>query len=730
MSSAFINQIRILKPRKKIGRNNSLESKSITPEQDVNSSKTTLLNEVLPPLKPILDTSSKNIHQDKTVKVYVVSVPNLSKPGTVVVTSAAPRPAIPSSNMSNLIQSPISDSSQKFLLIQTSQSNIITNNNSSTANGITNIDSNIKVKSLPAIKPKEPINKVKTFVNCFLCPMVFESIEKLQKHYLTQHKQKKRGHSNNNIESDITQCKTQVMEKVDILSEGEPKCPICSIYFKTKEEVKDHMERVHIYNCSECHRRFYTLFQFTDHKCNKSKRIKIVPNSICETQFPVIEEDPLALPPLQNPTNQGIVSSNTFPSSEKNIETSTFPDGNTNFDTPFSSSVMSSSSTTSSSAIPSIYPSKITNNKRSLLDCTFEELRSKELNKEKLRELMSNPSFSVRLIKKKETVQNLNDYSCARCNVICDNMKDYLQHIKLCFRLSNVAMISNGNSPKKLLNLKSELVSSKNLPDSKTSINKKLLSQLKNSLGGASFEELFKSEEKPDSSSETLLDSKVTNDYYKSTDVSDIIDGDNKSMGKNVSSNRIPNDTSFTQSFQRSLDGRGLPTTALQVKQQPMVIIPLNSNGNIDSGEGKSLDPDISITDKNSNLTWNINEPTHTSSTEYEDNLMDNSKSASEIQINSEEENVSSVHHNKNLDSALVKSSKLDDKASEEYSNHFDDITIKCEPLSPMASSSSASSIDLDAEASTFPTLELFLENEDDIKMEIDEECITDDNNY
>lgn len=127
-------------------------------------------------------------------------------------------------------------------------------------------------------------------VKCVLCDKTFPSLKEMQIHYLSTHKSRKgREGRKRSVEHTETLPSSSTSshlpgmgleEDIKDLSDsssGEPVCRVCRIAFKNAAEVKEHVKKVHAYVCSECNSTFYTLFQFTDHKCNKgNKRMKKV----------------------------------------------------------------------------------------------------------------------------------------------------------------------------------------------------------------------------------------------------------------------------------------------------------------------------------------------------------------------------------------------------------------------------------------------------------------------
>lgn len=131
-------------------------------------------------------------------------------------------------------------------------------------------------------------------VKCVLCDKTFPSLKEMQVHYLSTHKSRKgREGRKRSVEHTETLSSSSTsshlpgmgweenLKDISDSGTGEPVCPVCRIAFKTTAEVKDHVKQVHAYVCSECNSTFYTLFQFTDHKCNKgNKRVKKVKKKV------------------------------------------------------------------------------------------------------------------------------------------------------------------------------------------------------------------------------------------------------------------------------------------------------------------------------------------------------------------------------------------------------------------------------------------------------------------
>ncbi|XP_045128472.1 zinc finger protein 280D-like isoform X1 [Portunus trituberculatus] len=126
-------------------------------------------------------------------------------------------------------------------------------------------------------------------VKCVLCDKIFPSLKDMQTHYLSTHKSRRGKDSRKTkvnsdsfatqISIDSEQCyldqKSELSLPMSEKGEIDPKCPVCSIDFSSADEVNKHMREVHSYVCSECSSTFYTLFQFTNHKCTKIvKKVK------------------------------------------------------------------------------------------------------------------------------------------------------------------------------------------------------------------------------------------------------------------------------------------------------------------------------------------------------------------------------------------------------------------------------------------------------------------------
>ncbi|XP_076059241.1 uncharacterized protein LOC143035916 isoform X2 [Oratosquilla oratoria] len=118
-------------------------------------------------------------------------------------------------------------------------------------------------------------------VRCVMCPRIFQSLKEMQAHYLSTHKSKRTkdlqtridelknatNHDLNKLEINKSQ-RLEANEEQPSGSNGDSKCPVCSIAFKSHNEVTAHVNDVHSYVCSECGSVFYNLFLFTSHKCS------------------------------------------------------------------------------------------------------------------------------------------------------------------------------------------------------------------------------------------------------------------------------------------------------------------------------------------------------------------------------------------------------------------------------------------------------------------------------
>ncbi|CAL4078657.1 unnamed protein product [Meganyctiphanes norvegica] len=406
-------------------------------------------------------------------------------------------------------------------------------------------------------------------VKCVLCEKVFPSLKDMQEHYLKTHKgRKSREKNKRNMENSATQTAVETSRNTNkecnessgvpangsqphplqiIIDDAEldPKCPVCSCGFKTVAEVKRHVAEVHSYICSECNITFYTLFQFTSHKCTKvtkkgKKNKKMQNNNTITssninksivtsetnktesslhnsmTKFVAIKPklfvqappcDDLSEPPVLTaepsmllPLPQG----NHMSSPPPLQKISNISDGTRDnpYIIPSQSEVTPSSKINTNSVTPQ-KPKKVavieTNNieeakklaKRLDMESPDEKLFKPEVVLQKLDQLKSIGHLSISFVPKKkrpldevlEGEEHL-EYVCGRCNVLCFDMADYMDHIQECLIMSSVSVVPS-RGPRRFLKLKKEVASFAfdDQNNNNYTLNKNLINKLSEVLG-------------------------------------------------------------------------------------------------------------------------------------------------------------------------------------------------------------------------------------------------------
>ena len=112
------------------------------------------------------------------------------------------------------------------------------------------------------------------------------------------------------------------------------------------------------------------------------------------------------------------------------------------------------------------------------------QLSRKELNRQKMNEIMNNPNISVTLIPSGKSSDVITEYTCGRCNVLCDDSEDFIDHIQDCLNFTNVSLEPVNSPPQRFLKLKNENTSFqyREWNSSECSINKNLIDKLKTAL--------------------------------------------------------------------------------------------------------------------------------------------------------------------------------------------------------------------------------------------------------
>lgn len=379
-------------------------------------------------------------------------------------------------------------------------------------------------------------------VKCVLCEKVFPSLKDMQEHYLKTHKgRKSREKNKKNMESSGTQTTIEVSKNtnkdfregsevsangsqphpLEIIiddSEVDPKCPVCSCGFRTAAEVKRHIAQVHSYICSECNITFYTLFQFTSHKCTKvAKKVKktkklqnnntitsnnnqsILTSEINKpdssllnpfTKFVAIKPKIFVAPPCDDLSEPPVLTAEpsvlvplsgnhmSSPPPLQKISNISVVTHDNPWIVPSQSEVTPSTKSNTNSVTPQ-KPRKVpvieTNNieeakklaKKLDMESPDEKAFKPEVVLRKLDQLKANGIVSISFIPRKkrhldeilEGDEHL-EYVCGRCNVLCFDSADYMDHIQECLIMSSVSVVPvPSKGPRRFLKLKKEVAS-------------------------------------------------------------------------------------------------------------------------------------------------------------------------------------------------------------------------------------------------------------------------------
>ncbi|XP_037784110.1 uncharacterized protein LOC119580187 [Penaeus monodon] len=83
---------------------------------------------------------------------------------------------------------------------------------------------------------------------------------------------------------------------------------------------------------------------------------------------------------------------------------------------------------------------------------------TKDVIRQKIAELKSNPNVSISWLPTlRIKCQDDGDFVCGRCNVICDDMEDYMDHIQDCLTMTSVTLEPTSNPPRRFLRLRNEI---------------------------------------------------------------------------------------------------------------------------------------------------------------------------------------------------------------------------------------------------------------------------------
>ncbi|MPC59449.1 hypothetical protein E2C01_053468 [Portunus trituberculatus] len=544
-------------------------------------------------------------------------------------------------------------------------------------------------------------------VKCVLCDKIFPSLKDMQTHYLSTHKSRRGKDSRKTkvnsdsfatqISIDSEQCyldqKSELSLPMSEKGEIDPKCPVCSIDFSSADEVNKHMREVHSYVCSECSSTFYTLFQFTNHKCTKIvKKVKRTKRKITASLASKLTLNPEAAkimnsfvqiqpktknisksssrksqrsptPPsqemvqqpvsmitlvgeakqtqtLETPTNENmsVCSVTTSIASEVAEETSlsepiivSKQDNHEEEESVFLPSIETAYSLKSpcdcrneeqshSSKIPVLETRNMEQAKQYIQKTKFSEhkVSQSELIMEKIAQLKRNPHVSLSwrpTLQARGCMEEDGEYVCGRCNVLCDDMEDYMDHLQDCLTMTSVTLEPAPTPPRRLLKLPCQTVAfgSRESGHSRYLINQNLIAKLQaylpNSLVKTSqpLPHQFKppNAAPPGSTGQTfrdLLDDDFGYESHESVDIQTA--GSSSPVSPATWHSEAPHSSRELSAIQ----GKVSMSNTTKGTTQPMVMIPMDSKINL------SVSPDHQLLKKLSDHSQCGEETTKTNS--------------------------------------------------------------------------------------------------------------------
>ncbi|KAK7078868.1 hypothetical protein SK128_016900 [Halocaridina rubra] len=536
------------------------------------------------------------------------------------------------------------------------------------------INSDVKQNEEP-----NPSTSTSREVHCVICSLPFSSLEEMRSHYISEHKfRRNRDSKKHKLDSLTTgppklpkltlimpkskqreEC-TAISPDVNIyVDKSDPKCPVCSISFKTIQEVKDHVQMVHSYKCSECNGTFYTLFEFTCHKCNKGgKKVKIarkklsqenslkIPKgatncnkihkiTLLKDQSGLVDrrqdtlENQVSSKPEIMPTltreKAGIVQESSHlmpPLLSRMEEPHPLPVSVVNLSSQASGAMQGEEMITCVEENDLIAKHKgsllgpaspVTNSKDTSANIRVLEtknLRGYRFKKEevsetletvedKIAQLKKNPQVSVSWVPKLKGKKYENcDFVCGRCNVLCIDMEDYMEHIQDCLTITSVTLEPT-SKPQRILKLQNERSSFgfQETNNNKYSLNKNLMNKLQSVFPGLNLSDTGSESQTPEERKNALsseLPDELCQCHQKnfldrnSARVSDDISNEKSNVKLSVLnikeepidactpdhelSNHYP-----TSDLQRGLNKDSVPVVTPNKQKQPMVMIPVAS---------------------------------------------------------------------------------------------------------------------------------------------------------
>lgn len=514
-------------------------------------------------------------------------------------------------------------------------------------------------------------------VRCVLCDKSFPSLKDMQTHYLSTHKsrrgkdkRKAKASSDSSaaqVEGDGEQSGPDQSEPslpVGEKGEVDPKCPVCSLDFITADEVKKHMKEVHSYVCSECNSTFYSLFQFTNHKCSKVpkrvKRVRKKGGGSVSTKLPLKPEvakimnrfvqiqpklkksnrvsprkaQKSPIPPTVESVQQpfSVITLVNEPKQVQSLETAD--------DKRVPPCSMTASTTPEDAEEPQLLEA-VTEGKREAheeeeestflpsiektyslkdsIDCksevqncapqipvietrNLEQARKQylkaeespepkvpkgELVMQKIEQLKRNPHVSLSwrpTLQARGQIEENEEYVCGRCNVLCDDMEDYMDHLQDCLTMTSVTLEPAPTPPRRLLKLPCQTAAygSCETSHNRYLINQSLMAKLKAYLPTPITQISHPSSHHfkppitvpPPSTGHTFRDLLDDDFGYESHES---VDMQTAGSASPVSPATRHSETTYSSAVQ----GRACVSTTTRGAAQPMVMIPMDSKINL-----------------------------------------------------------------------------------------------------------------------------------------------------
>ena len=136
-------------------------------------------------------------------------------------------------------------------------------------------------------------NSFPTVFKCSQCDKAFYNEQKLKDHVEIVHEGKKPNKSQPNEKYQCIECREKFTCRsrlnIHMISVHVHKCPLCNTCFKDKDQLKDHVDRVHEgkkkYACPTCDQRFSVKHSMTSHINAVHEKVKTVTCVFCNQSF-------------------------------------------------------------------------------------------------------------------------------------------------------------------------------------------------------------------------------------------------------------------------------------------------------------------------------------------------------------------------------------------------------------------------------------------------------------